>query len=472
MPSRNDGSEYIVHDVHTSCQLSDAETGDSPRISLPGQCNQGPAAALRVAPSHQWVSTTTGRITDGHDWLMAVHWAADPKHKRYTPSSAHGPRSMNDTTLRLARTLAHLTECRPGIAFLMRLLKASERTVEYHLGMLREAGLLAYRSKGTRVSGVGAQASVYERVVPFAYDEAHGIRTVGEGPARRIVGAAPEHRDELGKLSKKAARKTRRTRRTRKGRCTPMQGGTSGSSSAGTSTYPPENKLASGTSDSPTPQIPKQRARRALNRVGRRYQLAQELIQTIPWLGNTNTARVAWVAREVADAGWSADETRAYLDQFALGPADGMRRPTGVLARRLKGATRILRTPQARQECLNAWRESRQATRAEHDATQYETFGPGPSSAHVQELVAEAFRRTQPRPATDEECIGEYSADSPIVALEDLTRDEVIDMRAAAAKDPSVIGLAIDLIGEHQARRLYTNAAVNRNQAEQETAHA
>lgn len=62
----------------------------------------------------------------------------------------------------------------------------------------------------------------------------------------------------------------------------------------------------------------------------------------------------------------------------------------------------------------------------------------------------------------------EITADTTAMALEDLTPAEVIDLRATAAKDPDVIGLAIDLMGEEKARRLYTNAAVDRFKASQE----
>ncbi|PBC72340.1 hypothetical protein SAMN05428940_7328 [Streptomyces sp. 2133.1] len=459
-----------MHDVDTACQLHAPDLGDSSRISLPGQRNHSAQTALRVAPNGQWIGTTTGRVaTCGHSWMQSVHWVHSSG--LYKPSRTHGPRGMNQTTIRICQEIAALTECRPGIAYLARKLGLSERAVQYHFDMLREAGLLAYRSKGTRVSGVGAQASVYERVIPVAFDEALGIRIIGEGVQRRPVGIAEESRSTIGKLAKKAARKVHRTRSRkpsqRRARCTPMQGGTSTTTSAGTTTYPPESKLASGTSDCPTPKIPKQRARRALNRVGRRHQLGRELVAQVPWLGGASPARIAWVAREVADAGWSVTEVAAYLSQFAIGDDQGIRRPSGVLARRLKGATRILRTPQARQECVQAWRDSRQAARSEHDRTQYETFGPGPSSAHVQRLVAEAFTRVQQAPVAEEGCT-EYTAATTTFDPASLSRAEVIDQRAAAAKDPAIIGIAISWMGEADARRVYTNAAVNRYLADQE----
>nr|WSX25630.1 helix-turn-helix domain-containing protein [Streptomyces tubercidicus] len=445
--------------------------GDSSGFSLPVQRNNSPVTALRVAPNAQWVSTSTGRIaTCAHSWMQSVHWVVGSG--LYVPSRTHGPRGMNQTTLRICQEISALAECRPGIAYLARKLGLSERAVQYHLGMLREAGLLVYRSKGTRITGTIRQASVYERIIPTEFDTALGIRTVGEGVHRRPVGIAEESRSVIGKLAKKAARKVRRSRSRKpsqgKGRCTLMEGGTSASSTAGTTTYPPESKLASGTSNCPTPKIPKQRTRHALNRIGRRHQLARELVAQVPWLGNANPARIAWVAREVADAGWSADEVRAYLSQFAIGDGQGMRRPSGVLARRLRGATRLLRTPQARQECVQAWRDSRQATRGEHDRAQYETFGPGPSSPSIQRLAQQAFRRIADAQRTEETVMYEITADTTAMTLEDLTRDEVIDLRAAAAKDPDVIGLAIDLMGEDKARRLYTNAAVDRYKASQE----
>lgn len=184
--------------------------------------------------AHQWLHATTGRIaTCAHSWMQAVHWIAGSG--LYTPSRAHGPK-WGATTIAIAQEIAALKECRPGIDYLARKLKVSVRTVKYHLGMLREAGLLVYRSKGTRIRGGGNQASVFERIIPIQFDTALGIRTVGEGVQRRPVGAAEESRTLLGKLAKKAARKARRRPRRKSSsaerRCTPMQVGTSGTFSA------------------------------------------------------------------------------------------------------------------------------------------------------------------------------------------------------------------------------------------------
>lgn len=243
--------------AHTACQLEHAQMPETRQKSCAEQGTQCP----QIAPAGQWLSTTTGRIaTDGHSWLTAVHWAADPKTKRYTPTRNHGPRSMNVTTVLLAQELANLKECRPGIAYLARKLNVSERTVEYHLGMLREAGLLAYRSKGGRVAQGVDEASVYERIIPVAFDEDLGIRTTGEGVQRRPVGAAAEHRKTIGKLAKKAAKRMRRPRRrtpvSGEARCTLMKGGTSGSSSTSCSIPPLRQDSPAGSTLTPPRRRP------------------------------------------------------------------------------------------------------------------------------------------------------------------------------------------------------------------------
>lgn len=391
--------------------------------------------------------------------MQAVHWVAGSG--LYTPSRTHGPK-WGPTTVAIAQEISALKECRPGVDYLARKLKLAERTVQYHLGMLREAGLLVYRSKGTRISGVGGRASEFERIIPAAFDTALGIRTVGEGATRRPVGAAPESRTLLGKLAKKATRKVRRRpRRTRsggQGRCTPMQGGTStGSSTAGTHS-PSESKLASGAAES-HPGKQAQRGPRALNKVGRRYQLAKELIQLVPWLRGAAVPRIAWIIRHVADAGWTALEVQAIAEQETPILAGEARRPSGMLAHRLASLHLLYTTPERRQTAVLAWQESRIQEKARH--TGYDDLGTGPKSPAARRAMDQAFAAIQKHLAPAEDI---PANDGPL-ALEDFTRDEVIDMRAAATKDPGLIFAAIDLIGERDTRRLYTNRLVDQTLA-------
>jgi hypothetical protein len=346
-----------------SCQLTHAQPGDS-RGNSPHQSD----TPIHITPADQWISTTTGRIaTDPYSWMQAVHWIAwIAESGLYKPTRTHGP-GWGPTTVFIAQEISALSECRPGVDYLARKLKCSERTVQYHLGMLREAGLLAYRSKGTRLSGLPNQASLFERIIPAAFDAALGIRTTGEGVQRRPVGISPESRTTIAKLAKKAIRKVRRTtrKRTRSGGllCTPMEGGTSASSSTGTSTFPSESKRASGKKSSPTPKQRK-RGPRKLNTVGRRYQLARELITLLPWMSRATIRPIAWVIRHVADAGWTADEIRALLDLTPI--SDTVHRPSGYLARRLTGAHDLWNTPGRRRQLLDDWRDTKRATAARH----------------------------------------------------------------------------------------------------------
>ncbi|MEW2266899.1 helix-turn-helix domain-containing protein [Streptomyces sp. NPDC047868] len=413
-----------------------------------------------MTAANQWVHATTGRITTcAHSWMQAVHWIAGSG--LYTPNRTHGPK-WGATTIAIAQELAALKVCRPGIAYLMRKLKASERTIQYHLGMLREAGLLVYRVKGTRLSWQPNQASVFERIIPLAFDEALGIRTVGEGVQRRPVGAAPEHRTLLGKLAKKAARKTRRPRRrtpvSGRGRCTPMEGGTSASSSTGLTHSPPETDIASGEGESSTGKQ-SQRGTKKLNKVGRRYQLARELIQTVPWLQNAAVPRIAWIIRHVSDAGWTVTEVQAAAERMVVDKE--ARRPSAVLAFRLASCHLLYTTPGRRKTLVEDWRDSRLAAQARHSETVYDGYDEGPRTVAGRRAMDEAFAAIRDRLTS----VIEEPVDLSPIALEDLSKAEVTDMRAAAMKDPGLIFAAIDLIGEAQTRRLYTHRLVDQTLA-------
>ncbi|MFF7190579.1 winged helix-turn-helix domain-containing protein [Streptomyces sp. NPDC008222] len=422
-----------------------------------------------MTAASQWLPATTGRIaTCAHSWMTAVHWAGTLAAKGlYTPTQKHGPK-WGPTTVAVAQEISALKECRPSVDYLARKLKTSARTIKYHLAMLRETGLLVYRSKGTRLSGVGGRASEFERVIPVAFDEALGIRTVGEGATRRPVGAAEESRSLLGKLAKKAARKARRRpRRTTvsgRGRCTPMQGGTSSRSSAAGTYSPSESKLASGRKSSPTPKQSK-RGPRTLNRVGRRYQLARELIQLVPWLHGASTPRIAWIIRHVADAGWSAIEVQAAAERIVSEKEP--RRPSGLLAYRLASCHLLYTTKDRRKVLVDEWRDSRVAEKARHSGND-ELTGTDrrPAAVSVQRIMREAFRRVNEiaaGPIDDADCfeIPVETAPEP-VALEDLGHELVLASRAEAAKDHRVILNALESgMTELDARRLYTHWLVD-----------
>ncbi|WP_327335162.1 helix-turn-helix domain-containing protein [Streptomyces anulatus] len=437
--------------------------GDSRQKSAAEQGTQCPP----IAPACQWLSTTTGRIaTDGHTWMTAIHWAADPKAKRYTSTSSHGPRGMNATTLLIAQECANLKECRPGIEYLVRKLLISERTVEYHLGMLREAGLLVYRTKGGRVAHGRDEASVYERTIPLAFDEAHSIRTTGEGVQRRPVGAAEAARKSLGKLARKAARKVRRPRRrtpvSGQSRCTLMEGGSTGAFPAAGSIPPSETKLASGDSSHPTQKKPTSRPR-TLNSVGRRHQLARQLIDNVPWLSRASAPRIAWIARHCADAGWQWQEVQAAAEE--AGPIDDMdsRRPSGLLAYRLKGVHKLYASEKARHLMLTAWEDSRLRERIRHQG--WDGVDAAIPEQHTSTVAAamdaiRAARHTQALSAADLTGATEHSEGD--TNIETLSRAEVLEHRKFAADDPTYVRNLLEALGDRDARRLLTNRLVDK----------
>ncbi|MFC9916408.1 transcriptional regulator [Streptomyces sp. NPDC127197] len=401
----------------------------APRPSVDGSI--GDAAVLPelwVPEAEQWLSTTSGRVApDGYSWLQAVHWVAgsglyQPRRHRST-----GLRSFNATTVYVAQLLAELSPCFPGLGYLQRRTGLSERMVEYHLAALRETGLLAYIVKGTRRRGEPAQASEFARVIPLEFDEALGIRTRQhdqDAPAytRVMVGIADAGRELMGKLAKKAARKVRRSRSKTSSRtstkasvknpsgssvtavsggtrCTPMGGSSSTGSSAGGTSFPPESELASGGSKSSTAKKSKAKAggRREMNKVGRRFQLARELTQELDWLRGCSVPRIAWVARHVADAGWTVTDIRGWL--HLRGEAARVRRGSGLLAVLLAGAEKVLDSPEKRADAVARWRGGQEAARR-HRIQQVRARGErfdgdweAPTSRSVQRKVEEAFTR-------------------------------------------------------------------------------
>ncbi|MER0476886.1 transcriptional regulator [Streptomyces sp. Edi2] len=420
-----------------------------------------------VPEADQWINATKGRIApNGHVWLEAVHWFYD--HGPYAADRSHGPKKVGHTTLRVARALAHLKECRPSAANVASWLQITLRTARYHLKILRETGLLTYQSKGTRIAGVGGRASEYARTIPPVYDEALGLRT---GPSdthiRSVRGFSQEQIPLMKQLHRKARRPLPRKRTKRANRnaavpasatasCTPMVVTTPGLSTAGDTPLPSESKLASGKPRSTTPKTPT-RHTRSLNRIGRRYQLAQELITQVPWLARASTPRIAWIVRHVADAGWTTTEVIAVISQE--NPANRVHRPSGFLAARLRGAAEFYNTPERRAAIVAWWQDSRQAEKARH--AEWEGQWQAPTSRAVAQQVNAAFTQLGQRTDPDNDAPTYEAGENGLIALEQLNRDDIIDLRAAAQKDPLLVRTTIARCGETYARRLFTNQLVD-----------
>ncbi|WP_234444934.1 transcriptional regulator [Streptomyces griseus] len=466
--------------------------------------------ALFVPETCQWLSTTAGRVAlEGYSWMQAVHWVAGSGLYKPRRHRSHGPRAFGPTTVRIAQELARLSPCRPGIEYLVRKTGLSERTVEYHLGMLRESGLLAWIVRGTRVSGGPAQASEFALMIPSAFDEALGIRTVqrdetAPGYTRAACGIAEAGQELMAKLAKKAARKVRKPRskpgskasgtRSLKGaqqgvvtgvsgeaHCTPIQVGTSAGSSAGGTYSPPEEKLASGEAKSPTPKTSTKRAGggRKQNKVKRRFQLARELVQELDWLRGCSVARIAWVARGVADAGWTVTDVRAWL--HLRGEVTRVRRGSGLLAVLLTEAESVLDTPAKRAAAIEQWRGAQEAARRHRieqvraRTERYDGDWTGPTSYRVQQEVAAAFAKVREVAnggrallhADDGVLVGEAASSPAEGGVQGLRDEEIAETRNDARQrlmmgDTSPITLAVDALGREEAEQLFGPALVRR----------
>ncbi|MGV4890739.1 transcriptional regulator (plasmid) [Streptomyces viridosporus] len=444
---------------------------------------------LYVPEASQWLSTSSGRIaSDGYSWMQAVHWVAGSGLYKPRRHRSHGPRAFGPTTVFIAQLLSELSPCRPGIEYLMRRTGLTKRAVQNHLQILRETGLLAYIVKGTRQRGGPSLASEFALMLPPAFDAALGIRTAGEGTERRMTGIAEAGRELMAQLAAKAARKVRRPRLTtssrtvtkgaRKGAaeasvtavsagscCTPMGDGADGSSTAGATPIPSESKLASGKRESSTPKESKAKAggRRTLNRVGRRFQLARELTQELDWLRGCAIARIAWVARNVADAGWTVTDVRAWL--HLRGEAARVRRGSGLLAVLLSNAVTVLDTPAKRAEAVARWRAAQEAARRDRiqqvraQRERFEGDWQAPTSRAVTRQVAQAMayvheaanggRHEGQAPVADNRCEDVGLADPQIDQMRAQAWGEL--MRGVT----DLIDLAVDSMGRDAAEQLY-----------------
>ncbi|AVI00169.1 transcriptional regulator (plasmid) [Streptomyces sp. WAC00288] len=466
---------------------------------------------LWVPEASQWLSSSAGRVAlEGYSWMQAVHWVAGSGLYQPRRHRSSGLRSFTKTTIYIAQLLAELTPCRPGIEYLVRRSGLSERTVGYHLAALRETGLLAYVVKGTRVRGERAQASEFARMIPAEYDAALGIRTVlrdETAPAytRAVTGIAEAGRKLMTKLGKQAARKVRRPRPKTSSkvsseaspmgppegadevaetavsagsRCTPMGGGADGSSPAAGTYLPSESsKLASGQSESSPRKKSKGRAggrktkgRRKLNRIGRRYQLARELTQQVEWLRGCSMPRIAWVAQNVADAGWTVTEVLAWL--HLRGTAQRVYRGSGLLAVLLANAENVLDTPGKRADAIAKWRGAQEAQRR-HDIERvraererYEGDWQNPASRAVRTEIdsAVAQLKSLSRPVVQDL---PDDASGPGAASYEVGEAEFADIRAAARDglahgDTSLINDTIHACGPDEALRVYGPELISR----------
>ncbi|MFI8932584.1 winged helix-turn-helix domain-containing protein [Streptomyces sp. NPDC053474] len=411
----------------------------------------------------QWLATTAGRIAQsGACWLEAVLW-----FNKYGPAvgASHGPTKVGSTTLRLAQILARLNECRPSVGVLVDWLQLSERTVQYHLRILREAGLLTYRSKGTRISGIGGRASMFALTIPPLFDTAAGLRTRPSATLiRAVTGFSQDHLPLLKRLHAEARRLLKRNRPKRPNRpsakgtsphatCTPKVGSTSSRSPAGHTPLPSENDFDAGKHKPAPPRNPSDRKQ---NHVARRYQLAAQLIRQIPWLHQASTQRIAWIVRHVADAGWSATEVAAVVGQEAA--ARRIHRPSGFLAHRLKGVHLLYNTPDKRAAAVTWWQGARSAQQERH--AEWTGACPRPPYAAVPPDAVGPYLAL-PAPSTAHSLPQLPVDQDGLVDHNELDRAALAELRATALTQPALVHATARTCGEAYTRQLFTPAVVD-----------
>ncbi len=235
---------------------------------------------------------------------------------------------------------------------------------------------------------------------------------------------------------------------------------------------PPESKLASGASKSPTPKKSKAKAgsRRTLNVVGRRFQLARELTQELDWLRGCAVPRIAWVARGVADAGWTVTEIRAWL--HLRGETARVRRGSGLLATLLAGAETALDTPAKRTAAVKQWRAAQETARRERiqqvrDRTErYEADWDAPTSRAVRREVEAAFAKAKEAANGGRHQDQDDVTDDQALAAE-LSEQELAQLRLDAwgqymAGETDLVMTAVNAMGRPAAERIYGTELVQR----------
>ncbi|MGP3691439.1 transcriptional regulator [Streptomyces sp. IBSNAI002] len=429
---------------------------------------------------------TGSRRAEPRAWLRSVVWlvGAGP-HPQAGPSTvrvAEDLASRMDFSLSLVLYDLDGTATRTGL---------SRATVKRHVRYLRELGALVWVRHGSkrnlRLPGRAytATATIYGAAVPPVYDEAMGHRLAGSGYHARVCGLTEAGREQ----AVVAARARAETKRKPKGNRAAGARGRSGrephslgrhphSSPAGMTSSPPEK--------SPAPKKSERRTggRRRLNRFGTRLRLAVQLIAHVTWLRGCSVRRIAWVARHVADAGWSVVDVLAWL-YFRGGTAVGhVHRASGLLATLLAGAEAVLSTPEKRTSAVEDWRRSQEGMRRHrigHVRHQREAFDgdwQAPTDPEVRQHVIEAYA-TAFRPAgdtaPDDDRVPEPQSTS--IRWEDLDPVELAEGRALVerqllAGDPSTVVNAVHLVGRPMAERLYGADLVHRAEQLTRLAHS
>lgn len=316
-----------------------------------------------MPPCQNQVDDQESRAPHGiTEWARVAHRAVAAKtHPRFT-----------NTTDRIITVLARYgdwrdgTNIRPSRARIAAEARCSERAVTYHLGYLVAAGLLHRVALGTRLPGGICLASEYAAVIPASLRpdaDRQRARELAVSP-RRI---AARHITAPGHIVRaERARAAGAGPAVVSGRCAPPRG-TSRTTTHSLHGFRPAQEIDHG-------------VRQATN-------LACHLRQTYRQFAECPAPQLATILAPAGRAGWTTDDLDVWLgraplpgwyrkhtdwprwaDPMTLPPAEGVRRPQGLLAYRMRDAVAAW-TPiaQVRAEVSAAARDRAETIRTDVD---------------------------------------------------------------------------------------------------------
>ncbi|MEW2527522.1 hypothetical protein [Streptomyces sp. NPDC047071] len=192
------------------------------------------------------------------------------------------------------------------------------------------------------------------------------------------------------------------------------------------------------------------------------------------WLRGCVVDRIAWVARGVADAGWTVAEVQGWL--HLRGGAGRVRRGSGLLAVLLAGAEQVLDTPAKRADAVARWHGAQEAARRHRieqvrvRAEKHDGAWQAPSNCAVRRAVEAAFAQAREAAAVRRQEHGpgsEEQAAESVLGVRDFAEAEVARARAEAsawlvAGDASVVTVIVDSMGRASAEQLYRSDLVER----------
>lgn len=332
-----------MHDVHTTCQLSDAETSDSSRISLPGQRNDSPNTApdatawTPVRGDDQEIAATQSRRTGPRRWLRAVAWLV---------SAGLHPKAST-TTMRVAEDLAQRMDFDTGWVLygldrLAARLRISRATAKRHVRYLRELGALVFVAHGTQrnsrrargLEGYAPTATTYAATIPSAFDDAMGHTLIGTGYEARIVidqrgqkpvdnSSADQGREPLSLTGVEVV-----------GQVKVVAGVTTTGGAAANSSTPPTQKASKKRATILGAKVTAAGAQLA-------DRLARTLRSRFPWLHTASHDQVRWICADMGEQQWTVQQAVQFAsDTAAINRGAGLcwqpDRPHALLAAGLR----------------------------------------------------------------------------------------------------------------------------------------